>query len=100
MIFVSRTTKNESLNSPAFTYTRHSLSEEDQQYREFFGEGENKYGIFPPIWKAKWGKAPMLGIVRADNEFLAEKLAYDRGLNPCPSLPPKIKFLGVVTRRA
>ena len=85
--------------NPAFRKAANN-NEAEQQYREFFGEGENKYGIWPPIWDPKWGKPQMQGIVYADNEFLAEKLAYDRGFSPCPSLPPVVKLLGKRTRRA
>lgn len=70
------------------------------QYREFFGPGENKYGIYPPAWNPIYGRAPLIGIVYADNEFLAEKLAYDRGMSPSQSLPPKIRFLGAVKQRS
>lgn len=71
-----------------------------QQYREFFGRGEYKYAIYPSYWdEKKWGKAPMLGIVNADNEFLAERLAYDRGILPTPfncTFQPRFKNLGQV----
>lgn len=66
-------------------------------YRSFFGRGDYKFGIYPSYWKDSWGRAPLLGIVYADNEFLAEKLAYDRGVLPTPfncTFQPKIKNLG------
>lgn len=66
----------------------------EQAYREFYGRGENKYGVYPPSWSPKYGKAPLIGIVYADNEFLAEKLAYDRGMSPSQCLSPRIKLLG------
>lgn len=67
-------------------------------YRKFFGRGENKYGIYPPGWsETLYGRAPMLGIVYADDEFLAEKVAYDRGLTP-GSTPPVVKLLGPARR--
>lgn len=71
----------------AFAYT---------QYKQFFGRGENRYAIYPDYWKDSWGRPPLLGIVAADDEFLAVKLAFDKGiLNPynC-SFQPKIKYLG------
>jgi len=53
-------------------------------YREFFGPGQFRFAIYPDGgWKTSWGKPPLLGLVNADDEFLAEKLAYDRGFaNP------------------
>lgn len=66
-------------------------------YREFFGPGEFRFAIYPDSgWKASWGKAPLLGIVNADDEFLAEKLAYDKGMaNPYNhSFGLKIKKIG------
>jgi hypothetical protein len=71
------------------------------QYRNFYGRGEFRYGIFPSYWKDSWGRAPLLGIVFADNEFLAEKLAYDRGYLPSPcncTFRPKIKNLGPIRK--
>ena len=70
----------------------------ENQYRTFFGNGTEKYAIYAPGWGKKLGRAPLLGIVYADNEFLAEKLAYDRGITPSPNLKPKIKHLGSVKR--
>lgn len=72
-----------------------------QQYRTFFGKGEYKFAIYPSYWKDSWGKSPLLGIVHADNEFLAERLAYDRGILPTPfncTFQPKIKNLGPVNK--
>lgn len=53
-------------------------------YREFYGKGSNRFAFYAGAgWKPEWGNAPMFGIVVADDEFLAERLAYDRGLiNP------------------
>lgn len=64
---------------------RQPPSEEAVLYREFFGNGQNKYLIFPDYWPKKWGNPPLLGIVWADNEFLAERIAYDRGVLPTPN---------------
>jgi len=67
------------------------------QYRNFFGRGEFKFAFYPSYWKDSWGRAPLLGIVFADNEFLAERLAYDRGVLPSAfncTFQPKIKNLG------
>lgn len=84
------------VTNPTHAYDR----EAEQQYREFFGRGENKYGIYPPAWCSSYGKPPQIGIVYADNEFLAEKLAYDRGMVPSQCLPPKIKLLGAAKKVA
>lgn len=68
----------------------------EAQYRQFYGRGDNRYAIYPDNWKEIWGKPPLLGIISADNEFLAERLAFDRGmLNPnnC-TFKPKIKNIG------
>lgn len=73
----------------------------DQQYRDFFGRGENKYAIYPSYWKDTWGKAPLLGIVFADDPYLAEKRAYDRGILPSPcncTFQAKVKLLGPARR--
>lgn len=70
----------------------------ENQYRAFFGNGTEKYAIYAPAWSNKLGRTPQLGIVYADNEFLAEKLAYDRGMLPSHNLKPKIKHLGSVRR--
>lgn len=77
-----------------FKTPRPALSEDAMQYRSFFGRGENKYGIYPPNWAKRWGPAPLLGIVFADNEFLAEKLAFDKGISPCDTQAPVIRFMG------
>lgn len=70
---------------------------DELRYREFFGRGEFRYAITPDFWKGSWGKPPILGIVAADNEFLAERIAFDKGiLNPynC-TFKPKFKNLGL-----
>lgn len=51
-------------------------------YRDFFGRGKNTYEVYPDYWPKAWGPIPKLGVVHADNEFLAEKIAYD-----CEVLP-------------
>ncbi len=90
--------KSEPLTQAVLNYA--SLEEEREMnalYRSFYGRGDYKFGIFPSYWKDAWGKAPLLGIVFADNEFLAERLAYDRGILPTPfncTFQPKIKNLG------
>ena len=93
--------KNEidsSLSSPS---PRKLLTSEEKEaflnYRNFFGPGDNKYAVYPSYWKDSWGKKPILGIVFADNEFLAEKLAYDIGILPTPfncTFQPNIVYLG------
>lgn len=59
-------------------------SEADISYRNFFGKGARRYAIYPSYWKGSWGKVPLLGIVAADDEFLAERLAFDKGILPGP----------------
>lgn len=67
----------------------------DKAYRKFFGRGVNRYAVYPSYWADTWGKPPLLGIVSADNEFLAERVCYDRGIlspNNC-TFKPKFKVL-------
>lgn len=67
------------------------------QYRNFFGRGDFRFAFYPSYWAQSWGKPPLLGIVNADNEFLAEKLGYDLGILPSPfncTFQYKIKNLG------
>lgn len=81
---------------PAQSYPKDEVA--NAQYREFFGPGEFRFAIYPSHWKDAWGKVPLLGIVAADDEFLAEKLAYDRGILPTPfncTFQPKIKNIGL-----
>jgi len=85
-------TKSTPVETPAKAYPYDR--EGEQMYRDFFGRGENKYGVYPPVWPTKYGKPPLLGIIYADNEFLAAKLAYDRGMSPSQCLAPRIKLLG------
>jgi hypothetical protein len=56
----------------------------DYLHRQFYGRGETKWLIYAGKgWSTSWGTPPMLGVVYADNEFLAERLAAERGiLNP------------------
>jgi len=83
---------------PNVSVGQFSDQEAEYNYRKFFDRGENKYGIYPPGWsEQRYGRAPLLGIVYADNEFLAEKAAYDRGLTP-GSMPPVVKLLGPARR--
>lgn len=83
---------------PPISVGESSTQETEYFYRKFFGRGENKYGIYPPGWSENlYGRSPMLGIVYADDEFLAEKVAYDRGLVP-GSMPPVVKLLGAARR--
>lgn len=51
-----------------------------RKFKPRFNGVENLYAIYPDYWKKSWGPIPLLGHVRADNEFLAEREAYDRGL--------------------
>jgi hypothetical protein len=83
--------------SPQNSVSFEEEKESSLMYRNFFGRGDFKFAIFPSHWKDAWGRAPLLGIVYADNEFLAERLAYDRGILPTHfncTFQPKIKNLG------
>lgn len=85
---------------PNISVGEFSTQEAEYSYRKFFGRGENKYGVYPPSWNEEfYGRAPLLGIIYADDEFLAEKVAYDRGLVP-GSMPPVVKLLGPARRAA
>lgn len=71
-----------------------SSSRDAALYRQFFGRGRNKYEVYPDYWSKTWGPIPRLGVVYADNEFLAEKIAYDCGILPTPfncTFGPKFK---------
>lgn len=48
--------------------------------RSFYGPGKFRFAIYPDYWKESWGKKPLLGFVWADDEFYAEREAYNRGL--------------------
>lgn len=48
--------------------------------RSFYGPGKFKWAIYPDYWKDKWGPKPVLGTVYADDEFIAEREAYNKGL--------------------
>lgn len=83
---------------PPISVGQFSDQEAARNYRDFFGQGANKYGIYPPGWsEQRYGRAPMLGIVHADDEFLAEKTAYDRDLYR-GSTSPVVKYLGPAKR--
>lgn len=59
-----------------------NYARESALYRNFFGRGRNKYLVYPDYWPKSWGQVPLLGVVHADDEFLAEKIAYDNGVLP------------------
>ncbi|HET8686529.1 MAG TPA: hypothetical protein VFM18_07670 [Methanosarcina sp.] len=42
--------------------------------------GKYLWEVYPDYWKESWGKIPLLGRVVADDEFYAEREAYNRGL--------------------
>lgn len=93
----SRENRNKDFSQEDLDFEREVKRAAILQYREFYGRGDYKFAIFPSYWKDAWGRAPLLGIVFADNEFLAERLAYDRGILPSPcncTFKPKIKNLG------
>lgn len=40
---------------------------------------ESRYfAIYPDYWKETWGEKPLLGVVVAENDFHAQRRAYDR----------------------
>jgi hypothetical protein len=72
------------------------FAKEAQMYREFFGRGKNRYQVYPDNWPKNWGPTPLLGVVYADDEFLAERVAYDCGVLPTHfncTFQPKFKQL-------
>ena len=88
--------KNYNNKDPEVLYPRTFEDAGENQYKNFFGRGEHRFAIYPSYWKDSWGPAPLLGIVAADNAFLAERLAYDRGILPTSfncTFQPKIKIL-------
>ena len=76
-----------------------SLKEARQQYREFFGSGEFRYQVSATVYRSGKLTNVILGEVQADNEFLAEKLAYDYGLWRSQATPPIVTLLGPVKGR-
>lgn len=69
-------------SNQAPTQEEPNYAKEASLYRNFFGRGKNKYQVFPDYWPKAWGQAPLLGVVYADDEFLAERVAYDNGILP------------------
>jgi hypothetical protein len=57
-----------------------SASKQTRGSRSFYGPGKYRFAIYPDYWKEAWGKKPLLGFVWADDEFYAEREAYNRGL--------------------
>ena len=85
---------------PTYSYSPSAPSDREdrgtaEQYRQFYGRGEFRYAVYPDFWKNSWGKVPLLGIVSADNEFLAERLALDRGFLKPVGSNFRFKNLGV-----
>lgn len=62
------------------TNTVTAAAPETRRTRSFYGPGKFKWIIYPDYWKESWGPKPALGIVFADDEFYAEREAYNRGL--------------------
>jgi|HigsolmetaAR204D_1030405.scaffolds.fasta_scaffold10916_4 hypothetical protein len=52
----------------------------NRSQNSFYGPGKYKFAIYPDYWKESWGEKPLLGYVWADDEFYAEREAYNRGL--------------------
>ena len=49
------------------------------------------YAVFPDYWPRQYGERPLLGFVKAYDEFYAIRKAYDRGLLPINvSFGPKV----------
>lgn len=60
-------------------------TQETKKSRGFYGfygpgPGKYRYAVYPDYWKEEWGKKPLLGFVNADDEFYAEREAYNKGL--------------------
>lgn len=55
-------------------------AEGDQKPRRRRPLGKYRWAVYPDYWKDSWGKKPLLGYVTADDEFYAEREAYNRGL--------------------
>lgn len=66
--------------------------EEGQLYRNFYGTNRNKYRVYPDFWKKDWGQAPLLGTIYAENEFAAERVAYDCGISSPQNCTFGLKF--------
>lgn len=60
------------------------MEETKVHHKNFYGPGKFKYFIYPDgNWDTKkWGPAPLLGTVYADEEFYAIREAYGKGLVP------------------
>jgi hypothetical protein len=57
-----------------------SNTEAPRRPRSFYGPGKFKWAIYPDWWPKRWGQKPLLGYVYADDEFYAEREAYNRGI--------------------
>lgn len=59
--------------------------------------GKYRWAVYPDYWKDSWGRRPLLGHVIADDEFYAEREAYNRGLLPVNfTFRPHVVNVGVV----
>lgn len=47
------------------------------------------FAIYPAHWKDKWGQPPVLGHVKADDEFYAVRRAYDERVCNWAEVPAK-----------
>ena len=68
-------------------------------YRAFYGRGEKKFAVYPAGWNfPKNGKPPVLGVVYADNAFLAARRACDLGFSHNRSMLPEVECIGNVIK--
>lgn len=76
--FQNQTAVSTNQNSKAATKPkkRHAYDPTDNKGRGF----RNVWEVYPDYWLDKWGPKPLLGYVRADDEFGARYAAYDKGL--------------------
>lgn len=67
--------------TPYPRFTNQPRSYNSATFQSFYGT-QNTYAIYPDYWKAAWGPKPLLGTVRADDEYYARYAALDKGLLP------------------
>lgn len=64
-------------NRPRKNFRETATGQKPQRRRPL---GKYRWAVYPDYWKESWGKKPLLGYVTADDEFYAEREAYNRGL--------------------
>lgn len=69
--------KSEAMGKPVVkAKKKHPYDPTDNKGRGY----RNVWEVYPDYWLEKWGPKPLLGYVRADDEFGARYAAYDKGL--------------------